>query len=221
MNRSIGKYSCHYCGFRDDVLDVIKDHERKIHGCYRDINPRSAKTSKEEKIQQEEIKYVDGWGKPYKYANVPKEIKDLSLYHHRKTNGDIVRLGDNEYIKSNGEYIPIDNSDNVEYPLNKDKPEFFEKDGRKYYKCKNCGNYNSFLLDPYYTWSLPQKKRVRIPKDAIPLVLCRCCGMNVFKDNRKRMLDYIEKGNKVPGGFNINVIMSVKPKMKDLVLRNI
>ena len=65
------------------------------------------------------------------------------------------------------------------------------------------------------------KKHVRIPKNALPLVLCTHCGLNIFKDNRKRMLNYIEKGSEIPNGINIDVIMSVKPKIEDLVLRNI
>lgn len=213
-------YSCLYCGYVSKDLDVIKDHEERIHSCYRDLNPRTPKSSKKE-TPQEEIKYVDGFGRPWNRNYIPKHIKELSVYAHKKTHGDIIRIGDNEYEKSNGRFILISDSDNIEYPLNKGKPEYFEKDDRKYYKCLNCGTYNSFLLDPYTYWSLPQKKRMRIPKDATPLVLCRGCGMNIFKDNRKRMLDYINKGNRVPDGINMDVVMSVKPKIEDLVLRNI
>jgi len=40
------KYKCHYCGLRHDNEEKIKKHEEKIHGCFRDINPRIPITKK-------------------------------------------------------------------------------------------------------------------------------------------------------------------------------
>ena len=49
MNISLGKYECLYCGYRNDVLDVVKLHEEKLHGCYRDLYPRKPKSKKSNK----------------------------------------------------------------------------------------------------------------------------------------------------------------------------
>ena len=39
-------HKCHYCDWRHNNIKTIKKHEEKIHGCFRDINPRNPKTTK-------------------------------------------------------------------------------------------------------------------------------------------------------------------------------
>jgi SNF2 family DNA or RNA helicase len=36
-------YKCLYCTYSDTDLDIVKAHEEYLHGCFRDINPRSIK----------------------------------------------------------------------------------------------------------------------------------------------------------------------------------
>lgn len=37
-------HNCIYCGFENSNLNIIKEHEEDMHGCFRDINPRLPET---------------------------------------------------------------------------------------------------------------------------------------------------------------------------------
>jgi len=124
--------------------------------------------------------------------------------------GNIVNTSDGEVYKWDG-YKYIDVYPKFNSIMNKEEPDVVRMgNGKTKYKCKNCGMYNIFLLDPYTCWSMSLKKRIRIPDGSVPIRLCCKCGMNIFKDNRSRTYKWLRSGEsrKIPNGIDKDVIMS-------------
>ena len=175
-------FKCLYCTFNSTDVEEVKAHEEYLHGCYRDINPRNPR------------------GKPSKFK-VRRESPE----------GDIVQVGDT-ICKWDG-YKYVDVKPTFKGIVNEEEPDVIEwGDGSTKYKCKNCGHYTKLLTNPYEYFSLPLNKKVRIPDDAIPLILCPICGLNIFKDNRLAVKTWLAKkvDRKLPDEINKDVVMSVE-----------
>lgn len=186
--------------------DDLNDHRKLIHGVYQKED--HSKHASDSEINRKYKKY-------YQSEKRKKETKDKVDGFGRP-----LLKGRKEAV-----YNPEDFG-KVYLPADSNLPDYFERAGRQFYKCKNCSHYIRFLTDSYEHFSLPLKKRIKIPKKAIPLVLCPICGMNVFKDNRLKLYRVIKNGGIKTEeelkdlGFDIDVINSVKGKIKRK-LRNI
>jgi hypothetical protein len=173
-------YKCSYCFHTSTDLDELKAHEEKFHGCFRDVNPRKPKAKS--KISK---------------RTAPKD-KEVAVFP------------DGEICVWNG-YKYVDLLPNLKFPINEGEPHKVELgDGKTKYKCKNCGRYIKFLLNPYTHWSMPLKKRVRIDKNSLPLILCPFCGFNIFKYNILSTYKWlIAKPNRtLPKAMSYEIMMS-------------
>jgi len=66
--------------------------------------------------------------------------------------------------------------------------------------CKNC---NKKMI----MYGSPTIRRRTLGNNT--LLSCIHCRMNVFKNNRRRIYDYMTDGNKLPSGIDIKVVKSI------------
>ena len=104
MRRRI-KNQCLYCDYTNSDIVELKEHERKIHGCFRDINPRKAKRKKV--ISSKEPDKID-W--VYKDSMKIKNTDEyIDVYHIWDTKRKDYRIFTNELLYSNFAEILFDN----------------------------------------------------------------------------------------------------------------
>ncbi len=54
IGRSLGRNKCKYCDYRSNDIEKVKEHEEKLHNCYRNKNPRKIPIKKQ-KIKVDSI----------------------------------------------------------------------------------------------------------------------------------------------------------------------
>ena len=179
-NRNIGKHECYYCGFRSNDLDVIKEHEERIHGCFRNVNPRKASRNK---------KSVDNKQK--------KDILLNGLYRWDKQTRNY------EEVKKNSEHYPI-NVGQTDFYEDGAGNFHYKCQNCGYY---SVFSQYPYIIQSFCSGRKPPIIKRKMSENEHPLILCSHCGLNIFKDNRARIYPLLSEG-KLPESINAEVVKS-------------
>jgi len=202
LHKEYRKSKCKYCNFKTDSKDELIEHKIRLHCSYpRETHIEHIKNNPDSKV-----------GSIYKKYYLSKQKK--KVYDGLEPKEKKVRLGSNIYEWKNND-IGYERIDGIPFIVGVE--DGWIKDELGWYKpivytrdkpttidytisCKNCMKYTII------NGSLTTRKKTLNPDS---ILLCIFCGMDMLKDNRLKILNWINKGNKLPDGIRRDVVYSV------------